>query len=304
MGNTSPGVDLSLFDVRYFLAAVDAGSLHAGARRVHVTAAALTKALQRLEAALGVRLMHRGVQGSRLTAEGERLVGPMRALTDDAVRLASLARGTELASELTVLAMEVFSPYLLPSAVTALRREQPSVLTRTYESIPQRMVELVQSGRADVAFTIGSVESPAVKAVELGATRGVLVCGQAHPLAKQRTVTRADLARYPSVVPRFWGLEHLPSLDQFPDASWPRNVGATIELLRMAVSLAEEGEFLGYFPRISIRDELATGRLRALAGPPSTLFKLTALLPLSGARRAALRLVELVRARRERAGAR
>src|SRR6185436_10985365 len=71
-----------------------------------------------------------------------------------------------------------------------------------------------------------------------------------------------------SIVPRFLGVEHLPVLDQFPDQEWPRAIGGTIELLQMGVRLVEEGAGLGYFPEISVRAQLQSGRLRALRGLP------------------------------------
>ena len=284
---------LQLFDVRYFLAAVDGGSLLAGAKRAHVTAAAMTKALQRLEVELGVRLMTRTTRGAVLTADGERLLGPLRALVHDADRVQEMAQGRSaaLSGDLVILAMEVFSPFLLPRALTALLAAHPQLFPRTYESIPERMVELVGGGRADVAFTIGRPRSPSVRVVELGVNPGVLVCGRSHPLRRRRKIGAADLAKHPSVVPRFWSAEHLPSLDQFPDERWPRSIGATIELMRMGVALVEEGHFLGYFPEIAIRRELASGSLLRLPSPASEPFHLVAVLPRAGGRPAAEALV-------------
>lgn len=289
---------MQLFDVRYVVACVEGGSLLAGARASHVTPAAMTKAVQRLEDALGVRLLTRGARGASLTTDGERLLPALRALVEQADRVQREARGEDapIHGDVRVLAMEVFSPRVLPRAIARLVKAHPAVLPRTYESIPERMVELVSSGRADVAFTTGRVESRAVNVERLGTTPGVLVCGKRHPLAKRGRIRREDVARFASVVPRFWGAEHLASLDQFPDDAWPRKVGATIELLRMGVALAVEGAFLGYFPEIAIRDELASRALVALPSPPARPFELLALTPRAGARPAAAALVDEVRA--------
>ncbi|MFO0618451.1 MAG: LysR family transcriptional regulator [Polyangiaceae bacterium] len=297
MVNTPPLAPLHLFDVRYFLACVDGGSLLAGSRRCRVTPAAMTKALRRLEDALGTSLMARSTRGASLTTDGERLVAPLRALLDRAESVQREARGegADLGGELRILAMEVFSPLVLPRAIAALVRGHPRLVPKTYESIPERMVELVATGRADVAFTIGRIESFAVSVERLGVTPGVLVCGRGHPLAKRRRVGREDVARFPSVVPRFWGAEHLASLDQFPDDAWPRAVGATIELLRMGVALVVEGAYLGYFPEIAIQRELREGALVPLSSPPAAPFELLALTPRSGPRPSAARLVAEVK---------
>jgi DNA-binding transcriptional LysR family regulator len=287
---------LQLVDVGYFLDCVEGGSLVAGAHRAHVTPAAMTKALQRLESALGVALMARTTRGSKLTPEGERLVGPLRALLDHAEEVRAEVGGQAgvIAGELRILAMEVFSREVLPRAITSLVRAHPAVVPRAYENIPERMVELVATGRADVAFTIGRVESPLVSVHRLGTTPGLLVCARRHPLASRRSVTKSDVARYPSAVPRFWGAEHLPSLDQFPDDRWPRKVGATIELLEMAIALAVEGAFLGYFPAICVESEVSSRALVTLASPSAPPFELLALTPARGARPAAAALVDEV----------
>lgn len=152
-------------------------------------------------------------------------------------------------------------------------------------------------GGVEVAFTIGGGDMPGIAARELGRSEGVLVCGRGHPLYGKRRIGPRQLREHLSVVPRFLGLEHLPSLDQFPDREWPRRVGATIELLQMGVRLCEEGVALGYFPEISVRGPIARGTLHALGGlPPREPFVLRALTregsPLRPAARALLAAVE------------
>jgi DNA-binding transcriptional LysR family regulator len=300
---------LHLYDVAYFLHAVDGGSLLAGARRAHVTPPAMTKAIHRLEDELGATLFVRSTRGAELTGAGSQLVPALRALLAEAEGIRALARGRErtLGGELRVMAMEVFSPFLLPRALARLVRHHPAVVPRAYEGIPERMAELVATGRIDVAFTIGATQSPSLSIDLLGTSPGLLVCGRSHPLRSKRSIGAPDVAAHPSVVPRFWGLEHLPSLDQFPDDVWPRRVGATIELLRMGVALVQEGVYLGYFPEISIRNELAARSLFPLRSPPAPPFQLAAMLPRARARPEALELVEEVRAlvgRRRAAGSR
>src|SRR4029077_13287242 len=70
-------------------AAARPGSLTRAAETLHVTHGAISHQIKALEADLGVRLVERAGRGIRLTDEGERLAGRVRAaLTDlsDAVR--------------------------------------------------------------------------------------------------------------------------------------------------------------------------------------------------------------------------
>jgi LysR family nitrogen assimilation transcriptional regulator len=66
-------MNLELRQLRYFVAIVEAGSLSAAARLLHIAQPALTHHLKHLEAEFGRPLLIRGARGIRPTAEGERL---------------------------------------------------------------------------------------------------------------------------------------------------------------------------------------------------------------------------------------
>ncbi|TCP31875.1 LysR family transcriptional regulator [Sphingomonas sp. BK235] len=71
--------DLSLAQLRCFLAIVDAGSFAAAGRRLGLATPVVSKTIARLEAAHGVKLLHRSTHATSPTAEGEALVAPARA---------------------------------------------------------------------------------------------------------------------------------------------------------------------------------------------------------------------------------
>jgi DNA-binding transcriptional LysR family regulator len=262
------GINLDLTSMRYFVHVASAGSFARGAARAHVSPPAISKAIRKLETELGVRLFERTTRRVALTAAGQRALERCRRILDDVDHLgADLGGGSERpAGPLRIGAMEVFSIELLPAAIADVVSIHPEVVPLSYEMIPQRMIERLVAGELDVGFTIGASPLPGMAMRPLGTSSGVLVCGRRHPLASKRRVGPRDLQEHASVVPRFFGLEHLPSLDQFPDDRYPRRVGATIELLQMAVELVARGRYLGYFPEISVRSHLRSGRLRALRG--------------------------------------
>ncbi|MGE0788858.1 MAG: LysR family transcriptional regulator [Sandaracinaceae bacterium] len=259
---------MQLDDLRYFVHVATSGSFARGAALSHVSPPAVSKAIRRLEDELGAPVFARTTRRVALTPEGEALLRRSRRIFDelDALRVELDTAGARVAGDLRVGAMEVFSIGLLPRALSALTREHPEVHPRTYEMIPQRMEQQLALDRIDVGFTIGGGGGRGLDYHALGSSRGVLVCGVGHPLYRRGTVRAAELRTHPSVVPEFLGMEHLPSLDQFPSDRYARKVGATIELLQMAVQLAIEGGYLGYFPEVSVRPHLESGSLRALDG--------------------------------------
>lgn len=271
---------MELTDLRHFRHVATTGSFSRGAALSFVTTPAVSKSVRKLEDELGVRLFERTTRRVTLTPEGRALLERTTRVFHELDALRDELRGTdELRGELRIGAMEVLSTALLPRALAVTMRAHPAFRPSTFELAPAPMSIALREGRIDVGLTIGGEGEPGLVAHELGRSRGVLVCGRSHPLHGRRRIERRHVVEHPSVVPRFLGREHAPSIDQFPDAAWPREVGATIELLQMAVALVETGVVLGYFPEITVRDLLADGRLFGLEGlperPPFVLRALT-----------------------------
>jgi DNA-binding transcriptional LysR family regulator len=70
--------EISVPQLRCFLAVVSAGSVAEAGRRLGMSAASVSKALTRLEEGVGVRLLHRSTHALSLTEDGEALLGPAR----------------------------------------------------------------------------------------------------------------------------------------------------------------------------------------------------------------------------------
>jgi LysR family transcriptional regulator, transcriptional activator for bauABCD operon len=190
--------------------------------------------------------------------------------------------------------MEVFSTRLLPLALSRLLAAHPLVFPESHEMVPQEMERLIVEGRLDVGFTIGAGNVRGVRYQSVGRSPGVLVCGRRHPLYRRGRISPAEIGRHPFVAPRFLGMEHLPVLDQFPEDRLSRTIGATIELLEMGVQLACEGNYLGFFPEVCVREHLDRRRLRVLSGVPfGVSFDLQALTRVDAApKRSVLLLIE------------
>jgi DNA-binding transcriptional LysR family regulator len=261
---------MELTDLRYFWHAATLGSFLRAATTVHVTPPAISKAIKRLEADLGTALFVRTTRRVTLTPSGEALRSRAERILREVDELRSEldGRSAPIQGELRIAAMEVFSTRLLPETLTALVSEHPALIPLSYEMFPERMEALLVQGRIDVGLTIGGGMRPEIEYRALGRSPGVLVCGRRHPLYRRGRITVRQAAEAPFVVPRFLDAEHLPPLDQFPEQLQARRVGATIELLQMAIELTAGGVFLGYFPEIAVRQYLRDGRLRALRGLP------------------------------------
>jgi DNA-binding transcriptional LysR family regulator len=129
-----------------FLEAASAGSFTAAATRLELSAAAVSKNVLRLERDIGVRLFNRHTRRIRLTAEGERFVGPareaLRAL-DDALAGVSQGKG-EVSGRVRISVGSSFGrDHVLP-VVPRLLGEHPRLEIEV--SLDNRRVDLVAEG--------------------------------------------------------------------------------------------------------------------------------------------------------------
>src|SRR5689334_8372894 len=75
------GFDLA--DLRALVAVVDVGGFRAAANAIHISQPALSRRIEKLESALGVRLLDRTTRSIRITAVGRNFVRTARSLIDE-----------------------------------------------------------------------------------------------------------------------------------------------------------------------------------------------------------------------------
>ena len=147
---------LDMFDgVVPFVTIVELGSFQRAATALGVTRSAISKALARLEANVGVRLLHRSARSVSLTAEGEEL---LRACRDavDVVRAASVR--LEDARQVPRGLLRVSLPGVLGARIVAalprLLADHPELSLDV--STTDRFVRLADE-RIDVAIRLGAL---------------------------------------------------------------------------------------------------------------------------------------------------
>ncbi|ALM52803.1 LysR family transcriptional regulator [Halomonas huangheensis] len=109
--------------LRYFLAIVEAGSVSAASRRIHIAQPALTRQMRLLEEELEIKLFERHARGISLTMAG-------RSLVEYAEEL--VARHDELKGRLAALGHGMTGRLNLAVTVTHLWMPQVSALLREY----------------------------------------------------------------------------------------------------------------------------------------------------------------------------
>jgi DNA-binding transcriptional LysR family regulator len=200
----------TLGDLAVFVAVVDAGSFTAAATKLELSKSMASKCVNRLEAALGARLLHRTTRRLRLTEAGTALYETSHhalSAIEDAQLAVSNLQGTPR-GVLKVSASQAFGAVVLPAVVRQLMREHPGLSVELL--LDDRHVDLVREG-VDIALRITS-EPPDSGMVyrRLGPNRQV-VCASPDYLEKHGTPTSPqDLASHECIAhlqratPRLW----------------------------------------------------------------------------------------------------
>jgi DNA-binding transcriptional LysR family regulator len=195
---------MDLHQLRCFVAAAE--ELHFGkaAQRLDMLPSALGRFIKLLEEDLGTRLMTRTTRSVTLTDDGAVLLKEARNLLAQADALAAKfrTRGRKQATTLRVGAIDSAAAGLLPMLLHDFRERRPDVTVKLVEDKTIRLQPRLLSGRLDLAF-LRPPENPdkRLEFLFLLHETAVVAVSDRHPLASKKSVTIADLAGEPLIVP-------------------------------------------------------------------------------------------------------
>jgi DNA-binding transcriptional LysR family regulator len=250
---------ISLEQWRSLLAVVDAGGYAQAAALLHKSQSAVTYAVQKIEALLGVKAFEVIGRKARLTPTGQVLYRRARALLEEAGSLegaaGSLAAGWE--PELRLAVEIIFPTWLLLDCFARFAGEQPQIPIELYETVLSGTEEALVQRKVDLA--ICSHVPSGFAGDLLMRLRFIAAAHPAHPLhGLGRELTLQDLRKHRHLVIRDSG-------SQRSSASWLRAEQRWI-VSNKATSIHAAGLGLGFawYPEETVRSELANGLLKPL----------------------------------------
>jgi DNA-binding transcriptional LysR family regulator len=186
-------------DLHYFLAIAKHKQLVKAAEICNVTQPALTKAVHRLEAECGLKLLKRDGRGIQLTEEGARFKTVAESLYktyQDAKRTAADIRAQE--SGLLRLGTTDASPSsLVASTLSMLLRQRPGLRATLKFGRSDQLASAVLEGQLDVAIVPVHGAPPAgCDSIRVGEDPHLPVMSVRHPLAARFVLTPAELMPY------------------------------------------------------------------------------------------------------------
>ncbi|MFD5298989.1 LysR substrate-binding domain-containing protein [Streptomyces mutabilis] len=194
---------MDLRQLRYFVAVAEERHFGRAADRLHMAQPALSQAIRRLEADLGVELLHRTTRRVELTDAGRAYLTRARAILSDVDDAAHEARRVASGSvgHLSIGCVGSATYSLLPPLSRHLAAELPGVdFAFRGEMLAPDQVEALRTGAIDVALLRPTVADSSLTVAPLRRDRLVVAVPADHRLAGRRQVRVADLRQADLIV--------------------------------------------------------------------------------------------------------
>ncbi len=194
---------LDMPGLKALLTVAEFGTVHAAARHLQLSQAALSRRIQRLEADLGIRLFLRVGRRLHLSEAGQQLLPGLREHVDAIEGAIRRAQQETHYGRPTVSfgCLPTLGTALLPLALRDFEKRRPGVFVRIVDNSAPDLLRLVQNGTTDFAVTQLGIPEPGLTHDLLGEDRFVLVVPAGHKLAGQRAVTWQELRGLPLIAP-------------------------------------------------------------------------------------------------------
>jgi DNA-binding transcriptional LysR family regulator len=191
-------INFDLGDLRAFIAVADLSSFRAAAEAIHLSQPALSRRIDKLEDALGVRVFDRDTRNVELTAVGRDFARKTRALLDDldAMLLGVRDVAANRWGQVTLACIPSTVHYFLPAVLRQYHKRFPRIRVHIIDESANEVLSAVAHGEAELGLGITGSDEPTIEFEPLLSEPFVAACHRDHPLARQRSVTWTELAAH------------------------------------------------------------------------------------------------------------
>ncbi|OCB40116.1 LysR family transcriptional regulator [Mycobacterium malmoense] len=263
--SVSPVIDLDLRLVGYFVVVAEQRHFGRAASALRIAQPSLSRQIRRLEQQLGVRLLDRTPQGTRLTEAGEVFLPRAKALLRSAAQATAQARAAAQPSRITI---GYTTGMIVTPAVREMRREHPDAEVQVTHLDWDRALDALLGHQVDAVVTRLPFPTDGLHVTILYDEPRVLAMSVDHRLAGREFVTLDDIADEP--MPRvrdsdtawsaFWRIDPRPDGRRAPD-------GPFINALEDKFELIASGQAVAVVPDLrvnTLRPDITTVPLRGV----------------------------------------
>lgn len=188
---------MEIRQLRAFVAIAETKTFTAGAKRIHVTQAAISMQIRQLELEVGSTIFTRTPRRVILTEAGEILLERARTILrehDAALAELSEIAGAERGRLRIGSASSNFITTNLPTILGKLKKKFPNAEVNVVSGTSSALIDKILSGELDIAFVSLPVESSNIQTELLMSDEIVAIAHPEHPQANQKVISTAALA--------------------------------------------------------------------------------------------------------------
>lgn len=187
-----------LADLRAFVAVADLSSFRAAAEAIHLSQPALSRRIEKLERALGVRLFDRTTRAVMLTTIGRDFVRKARTLLDnlDESLISIRGVGATTRDEVTIACVPSAVYHFLPRVFSRYQQTYPKIRIRILDEGANEVLAAVVRGEADFGISMIGTQEPDIEFRALRRERFIVACHRDHVLARKHNLRWSDLRDY------------------------------------------------------------------------------------------------------------
>jgi DNA-binding transcriptional LysR family regulator len=248
-------------------------SVAGAARRLGLSASAMSRTLSRLRAVTGDPLLVRAGRKMVLTPYADALrerthhaVSDARSLlrpSSNTLQLATLERTFTLRTNDGFV--ETFGAALIAAAAAV----EPGVCLR-FAPKPEKSAEPLREGLIDIEIGVLGEMGPEVRLQALFRDRFVGVVRKGHPLAAETPVSKARYVSFSHVIASRRGKLRGPVDDALAESGLQRKIAAVVPGFSAALAVAEASNLVALVPASCLNNAMLSGRLVAFELPVKT----------------------------------
>lgn len=197
-------MSLSLRQIRYFIAAADAGQVSKAAKNLNVSQSVVTTAIKQLEEMVGATLFDRHQSGISLNYEGNRFLDHALHIiqsVDEAIRVPKRAK-EDVSGDINLAVTYTVAGYFIPKILARFTRLFPNITVNMTEADRTNIEEGLVTGGFDVSVMLTSniINHEDISHAPLLRSRRRLWVNTNHEFLKKQTVTLQEISEEPYIM--------------------------------------------------------------------------------------------------------
>ena len=189
-------IKFDIAELQAFVATAENSSFRIAAERLCLSAPALSRRVERLEEALGAKLLERTTRHVQLTAIGQEFLTEARAALEGLETAVQRVSDQALPRRglVTVACIPSIANHLLPKALRAFAAEYPEVQVHVIDENASHVLDAVVRGRADFGVSFTGSQEPGIQFETWTRERYVLAMLRSHAWACRSEIVWSELA--------------------------------------------------------------------------------------------------------------